>query len=275
MFGLPFPGWDSLESRAPAHTGEGSLGDGDTIILKRGEVVSGEILTERIKIRLYSGHERFIEKDQIKEIYLAERASSSEETSLIYENGLASVYPLPLEGTSAEVSEEAASFILEQLAQKGLTGVLVRVAPVLVSKLAGLFLTFITEMPEVGIPTSVDIVMLAQNDIINIVQADRDFLSLIIVRAGNCFDYGVLLTFEHFTGLSKWETVRQVKLLSFEELHTLYQKGLLQYGDGFVVVPKEPSQLSAPGKYRLSVRAWCASEGRSSYKLSVLEASAE
>lgn len=196
---------------------------------------------------------------------------SSETVSLIYENSLASVYRLPPKETLEKASEKVASLILQQLAQKGLANIITEVTSVLVSKLGGLFLTFITEMPEVGIPTRVDMLVLAGNDVTNAVQTYRDFLPLIIVAAGDCFDYGILLTCKHSAKLFEWEVVRQDELLDLEELSALYQKGLLRYGDRFLVLPKEPLRLPIAGKYRLVTKAWCESEGNCSYELQVVE----
>jgi len=197
--------------------------------------------------------------------------ASSETVTLIYENNLASIYRLPPKGALEGASEEVASFILQQVAQKGLTEILAKVTSALVSKLGGLFLTFITESKEVGILTRTDMVVLTGNELTNTVQSNRDFLPVIVVTAGTSFDYGVALTYERSTELFKWEIVRQVELLGFEELSALYQQGVLQYGDRFLVVPKEPFQLSTTGKYRLLAKAWSDSEGKSSYVLRVVE----
>jgi len=201
--------------------------------------------------------------------------TSSEAVPLIYENNLASIYRLPPKGTLEKTSEGVASFISQQLAHKGLTDILAKVTSSLVSKMGSLFLTFITESQEVGILTRVDVVVLAGNELTNTIQTDRDFLPLIIVTAGTWFDSGVLLTCQRSIELFKWEIVRQIELLGFEELSALHQKRLLQYGDIFLVVPKEPFRLSTPGKHRLFAKAWCSSEGKSSYVLRVVGVSEE
>lgn len=195
----------------------------------------------------------------------------SEAVSLIYENDLALVYRLPPKGILEETSEEAASFILQQLVQKGLTDIVAKVTSVLASKLGGLFLTFISEMPEVGILTKTNIVVLTGNELTNTVQSNRSFLPFIVVTAGTSFDYGVVLTLNRSTGLYKWEIERRVQLLDFEELSALFQQEMLQYGDRFLVALKEPFQLLTTGKYQLFAKAWCESEGRSTYRIQIVE----
>lgn len=194
-------------------------------------------------------------------------SATTERTALIYENNSVSVYRLPQKGAIEEISEKVASFVVQQIAQKGFTNILTAATSTLISKLGGFFLTFISQSKEVGIQTIVDMAVLAEDELTDTIEVNGDFLPLIMVTAGDCFDYGVLLAFQY--GTESFRT--ELELLEFDELSGLYQEGLLEYGDRFLVIPKEPLDLPTPGTYRLLATAWCESEGNRSRTLRVVE----
>jgi len=94
----------------------------------------------------------------------------------------------------------------------------------------------------------------------------------LLVRGGDCFNYGVEMSLERSVGLLKWEMVEKRELMTYAELYSLMEKGSLDIGEVYVVIPKRVFRGSTPGTSRLSLVAWCNSEGRYTIPIRVVEA---
>lgn len=190
---------------------------------------------------------------------------------LVYENSSVYIYQLPPKDTLQRKSEQVASWILQEIIKKGIKEILSEVAPTVISKFGGIFLSMITSIPGAGIPTEVEMAVLSNGKFTNTVQINQAFLPLIIITAGDCFNYGVVLTLEHSTGLFKWKIVERSEIVDFEELEELLQRGVLGLGESFILMLKRPLSMSKKGKYQIKINAWCDSEGRTSKILHVIE----
>ncbi len=64
------------------------------------------------------------------------------------------------------------------------------------------------------------------------------------------------------SGKMRKDMVEKRELMTSAELYSLIERGSLDIGETFVVIPKWVFRGSIPGTYRLSLVAWCDSEGR-------------
>ena len=65
------------------------------------------------------------------------------------------------------------------------------------------------------------------------------------------------MSLERSLGLLKWEMVEKRELMTYAELYSLMEKGSLDIGEVYVVIPKRVFRGSTPGTSRLSLVAWC------------------
>lgn len=164
---------------------------------------------------------------------------------LLYQNNRAYLYYLPQDGE--EITDIIAKKFIEQLIQKGFGDVIAMATTSTISKLGGLFLSFLTAMPSVGVNTSVYILVFADNKITESVSAGEPFLPVIFFQPGDSFaGLSAELEISGRSGL-----VFSDELISFDDLFSN-----VDYGGHYLIVPKETIRLNESGEYSVNARVW-------------------
>jgi hypothetical protein len=185
----------------------------------------------------------------------------------IYENNLVVIYEMPATSDD-KVMEVAATAIIQKTITDAVGDNLGRLA----GKLGGVFLTFLTEMPSVGIATDARLVAVnfdnVKTNLINISPGDELQFMLILTR-GDCFNAGAFVLIEERKSPGDWKALRLFDFLEHRELDSLLRDGAVEFGRPFVIVCKRNYRFTSPGKYRAKAEAWRNSEGKARIDIAV------
>lgn len=197
-----------------------------------------------------------------------------------YTNSTAIVYLIDQDSVgSDETAQWIAEKLLGGLASTGFEKAVGVATTHLAGKLGGLFVAFLLEMPLVGNPTLVELVVLADGEpytrsvlvpansriftdghnsqtmatVGGVTYAHPPVAAAIVVTPGDCTGTPVVLRLEKSVGLFRWQAVWEQTVLTGDEVSSLGW----QLGDRLVIGCTMPIAIEQAGRYRLVAESGC------------------
>lgn len=180
---------------------------------------------------------------------------------------------------SPEVARWIAEKVAGEFAARGFGELLGAATSRVAGKMGGLFITFLTEMPLVGNPTMVELLLVNDGEVhegrttleANSIRftdgrsaggsrtgggagfAHPPAGAVIVLTPGDCTGTPVLLRLQRLTGPFRWGTVWEQTVLTGDEV----DRTGWRLGDRVVIVCERPIAVETAGTYRLVAESGC------------------